>query len=190
MKQWLARSILRLFGWRLEGIAPEARRFVLIAAPHTSNWDFPLMLLYAWSFGVKVNWLAKHTLFFPGAGMIMRALGGIPVVRHRNRNMVDTMVQAFKDNAELILVIPTEGTRALTEYWKSGFYHIAVGAQVPIIPSFLDWGPRRGGFGPALNPTGDLGQDMHFFREFYAGMRGRFDGQFGPVRLREEELAD
>ena len=188
MKQKIARAILRLFGWSMVGTPPVERRFVLIAAPHTSNWDFPLMLLYAMAFGVKVNWLAKHTLFFPGANWIMRALGGIPVVRHKNHRMVDTMIEAFRSNAELVLVIPAEGTRAFTEYWKSGFYHIARGASVPIIPSMLDYGRKRGGFGLPLITTGNISADMDYFREFYRGVEGKFPGQFGPVRLVEESV--
>ncbi len=187
MKKRLARGLLRLFGWTLDGEPPVDHRYVLIAAPHTSNWDFPLMILFAMAYGVKVNWLAKHTLFFPGANWFLRGLGGIPVVRHRSRRMVDTMVEAFRANAELILVIPTEGTRSLSSYWKSGFYHIATGAAVPIVPSFLDYLQKRGGFGRPLNPSGDLSLDMDYFREFYAGMQGRFPRQFGPIRLREED---
>ena len=186
MKKQLARLVLRLFGWRLGGKPPVDRRFVLIAAPHTSNWDFPLMLLYAMAYGLKVNWLAKHTLFVPGAAWVLRALGGIPVRRHRSHNLVEGMLDAFRNHADLILVIPTEGTRSLTRYWKSGFYHIAHGARVPIVPSFLDYAERRGGFGPSMNPTGDVVKDMNYFRQFYAGMQGRLPAQFGPVRLKEE----
>ena len=187
MKQRIARAILGLLGWSLVGKPPTAQRFVLIAAPHTSNWDFPLMLLYAWAFGVRVNWLAKHTLFFPGANAILRALGGIPVVRHKNRRMVDTMVGAFHSNPRLILVIPAEGTRSFSQYWKSGFYHIARKASVPIVPSFLDYDKKRGGFGRPLLTSANLRRDMDYFREFYQGVSGKFPEQFGPVRLAEED---
>ena len=132
--------------------------------------------------------MAKHTLFVPGAAWLLRWLGGIPVRRDRSHKMVDGMLEAFRNHAELILVIPTEGTRALTQHWKSGFYHIAHGAKVPIVPSFLDYAQRRGGFGPAMTPTGDVGKDMNYFRQFYTGMQGRLPEQFGPVRLREEDL--
>ena len=139
MKKWIARWFLRLAGWTIEGERPAHSRFVLIAAPHTSNWDFPYMLAYAAVFDIKVSWLAKHSLFFPPAGWIMRALGGIPVVRHKNSNVVGQMVDAFNKTDELALVVPTEGTRKRVEYWKSGFYHIASGAGVPIVPSYLDY---------------------------------------------------
>ena len=187
MKQRFARWLLRLFGWQIEGVRPEHLRFVLIAAPHTSNWDFPYMLAYATLFDIKISWLAKHSLFFPPAGWILRALGGVPVVRHTNSNVVSDMVATFDTADELVLAVPTEGTRARVEYWKSGFYHIAVGAGVPIVPSYLDYGNKRGGFGPALIPTGDLTADMDVLRELYCDKTGKYPELVSPVKLREED---
>ena len=187
MKQWLAIRLLRLLGWNLVGEKPTHRRYVLIAAPHTSNWDFPLMLAFAAAFDIKVTWMAKHSLFFPPVGWIMRALGGMPVVRHKNQNVVESMVETFSKVHDLVLVVPTEGTRARAEFWKSGFYHIARQAKVPIVPSFLDFGQRRGGFGPAMETSDDVRVDMQYFRDFYEGMKGKFPDQFGPVRLLDEE---
>ncbi len=187
MKQRFARWLLELLGWKIDGIPPAERRFVLIAAPHTSNWDFPLMLLYAAAFGMKVKWLAKESLFWPPLGWFMRAMGGVPVVRDKNQKQVANMKEAFASAAELVLVVPTEGTRALAQFWKSGFYHIANGAKVPIVPSYLDYGLKRGGFGPPLTPSGEITRDMDIFRDFYAPMVGKFPDMFGPVRLREED---
>ncbi len=186
MKQRFARWLLQTLGWTLEGSRPEHERYVLIAAPHTSNWDFPYMLAFAAAFDIKVTWMAKHSLFYPPMGWIMRALGGMPIVRHQNRNVVDAMVEVFETIPRLVLVVPAEGTRDRTEYWKSGFYHIARQARVPIVPSFLDFGRRRGGFGPAVVTTGDVSADMQQLRDFYADMKGKFPSQFGPVRLRDE----
>lgn len=187
MKRWFARKVLTLFGWRIEGERPPHLKYVLIAAPHTSNWDFPLMLLFAAAFDIKVSWMGKQSLFFPPVGWIMRALGGVPIRRRTSNNVVDSMVQTFAELSELVLVVPTEGTRARVEYWKSGFYHIARRAGIPIVPSYLDFGQKRGGFGPALIVSGDVRKDMQYFREFYASMKGLFPERFGPVRLREEE---
>ena len=187
MRQRFARWLLGALGWSIDGVPPEERRFVLIAAPHTSNWDFPMMLLYAAAFDMKVKWLAKESLFWPPLGWFMRAMGGIPVIRRHNSNQVANMKEIFASGKELVLVVPTEGTRARAPHWKSGFYHIASGAQVPIVPSYLDFGLKRGGFGPALVPSGDLTRDMDVFRAFYAPMKGKFPEMFGPVRLREEE---
>jgi len=186
MKKRLASGLLRLLGWRLAGARPQYDRYVLIAAPHTSTWDFTLMLLFAAAFDIKVTWMGKHSLFRPPMGSIMKALGGMPIERHKTRNVVDSMVEAFHSARELVLVVPTEGTRARVEYWKSGFYHIARQAGVPIVPSFLDFGSKRGGFGPALELSGDVRLDMQYFRDFYAGMKGRYPERFGPIRLKEE----
>ena len=186
MKKRLALWFLRLNGWTIEGQRPEHVRFVLIAAPHTSNWDFPYMLAFAAAFDIEISWLAKHSLFFPPVGWIMRALGGIPVVRHQNSNVVADMVAVFNSRSKLALAVPTEGTRSRVEHWKSGFYHIAREAGVPIVPSYLDYGQKQGGFGPALTPSGDISADMDFFREFYASSKGKFPDKFGPIRLREE----
>ena len=187
MKQSLARKLLGLFGWKLEGAKPEYPQYVLIAAPHTSNWDFPLMLLFAAAFDMKVTWMAKHSLFWPPLSWLMRAMGGMPIVRHKSTNTVDSMIAAFAAQKELVLVVPTEGTRAKAEHWKSGFYHITRQANVPICPSFLDFGQKRGGFGPAITVTGNVTEDMNYFREFYKGMEGRFPEMFGPIKLREED---
>ncbi|GAB5451919.1 MAG: lysophospholipid acyltransferase family protein [Halioglobus sp.] len=186
MKQQLAQWLLRRMGWRLEGAKPDLSQYVLIAAPHTSNWDFPLMLLFAAAFDIRVTWMAKHSLFYPPMGWVMRALGGLPIIRHKNRNVVSSMVESFRSTAHLVLVVPTEGTRARAEYWKSGFYHIARQARVPIVPSFLDFGLKRGGFGPPLHLSGNLQRDMQSLRDFYHDMKGKFPHNFGPIRLKEE----
>lgn len=187
MKKRLAIWLLHLAGWRLEGDRPALDRYVLIAAPHTSNWDLLLLLAFAAAYELRVTWMAKHSLFYPPLGWIMRALGGIPVTRHEPGHLVAAMAATFGTSRELVLVVPTEGSRQRTPYWKSGFYHIAKQAGVPIVPSYLDFGHKRGGFGPALQPSSDVVRDMQYFRDFYAGMEGKYPGQFGPVRLREEQ---
>jgi len=190
MKQRFARWMLKITGWQLEGARPEYDHYVLIAAPHTSNWDLPLMLAFAAAFNIKVTWMAKHNLFFWPMGWFMRAMGGMPIIRHKNMSVVDAMVEAFKTVPHLVLVVPTEGTRNRTEHWKSGFYHIARQAGVPIVPSFLDYGRKCGGFGPAYVTTDNVRADMQYFRDFYTGMKGRFPDKFGPIRLKEEENRD
>jgi 1-acyl-sn-glycerol-3-phosphate acyltransferase len=186
VKKSLARLVLKFGGWTVEGQRPQHASFILIAAPHTSNWDFVYMLAFATFFDLKISWMGKHGLFVPPIGWIMRALGGVAITRHENQNTVSAMAEAFADNNKLILAVPTEGTRGRAEYWKSGFYHIACAAGVPIIPSYLDYGRRRGGFGPAMIPKGNLREDMDFFREFYTPMTGKNPANFGPIRLREE----
>jgi 1-acyl-sn-glycerol-3-phosphate acyltransferase len=187
LRRWFARTLLTALGWKIEGAKPLHHRYVLIAAPHTSNWDFPLMILFVWAFDIRINWMGKASLFKPPFGWVMRALGGVPVQRRSSNNVVEAMVVTFAEVDELVLVVPTEGTRARTEFWKSGFYHIARGAGVPIVPSYLDFGQKRGGFGPALPMSGDVQRDMELLRGFYAPMKGLYPELFGPVRLKEEE---
>lgn len=161
-------------------------RYVLVAAPHTSNWDLPLLLLMAWASGQRISWLAKHSLFWGPLGWLLRTLGGVPVVRHRREQRVDASARAFSEQAELILVIPPEGTRSRTEYWRSGFYYIARAAAVPVIPTALDYAQRVGEFGTPVAADADVVPFMDAMRDFYAGRCGRYPDRFGPVRLREE----
>jgi 1-acyl-sn-glycerol-3-phosphate acyltransferase len=186
MSKLLARWFLKLTGWQPEGASPVERRFVLIAAPHTSNWDLAYLLALAVIFDVKVSWMGKHQLFRPPLGWVMRPLGGIPVRRHRAGNLVSQMALVFAESESLALVVPAEGTRGYVAHWKSGFYHIARQANVPIVMGYLDYRRRRGGFGPALHPTGDLRRDMNEIRDFYADKVGKYPEQFGEVRLKEE----
>lgn len=175
-------------GWEPDGIRPEPAQFVLIAAPHTTNWDFPYLLAFAEYFEIQISWMGKDSLFRGPMGPIMRFLGGVPVVRHKRENMVVAMARTFQqpEHEELGLVVPAEGTRGRTEYWKSGFYHIAATAGVPIVMSYLDYEQKRGGFGPAFKPTGDIPADMKIVRAFYEGKQGKYPELFGPIRLREE----
>lgn len=186
----IARLILRASGWRLVGAPPPERHYVVIAAPHTSNWDFPWTLLMAWASGMRIRWLGKHTLFRGPMGPIMRALGGVPVRRHLKEDRVAATARAFAESDALALLIPPEGTRSRTEHWRSGFYHIARTAEVPLVPTALDYGRRCGEIGEAFVPTGDVGADMDRLRAFYAGREGLFPEKFGPVRLREEQADD
>lgn len=187
MLKLIGRLLCFLTGWKAEGVRPDMPKFVLIAAPHTTNWDFPYTIAFAEIFGLKIRWMGKHTLFKWPFGGFMRALGGIPVHREKRTNMVDAMASDFKNYQELCLTIPAEGTRSRTEYWKSGFYHVALKAGVPIVPGYLDYKRKRGGFGPAIMPTGDIKADMDKIRAFYAGKAGKYPENFGPIRLRDEE---
>ena len=184
---WLAQKTLFLLGWRLEGAPPEYSRAVVIAAPHTSNWDFPLLLLFAVACNLKIRWMAKHSLFTPPLGFLFRAIGGIAIKRDRKNNIVANMIDMFITQKKLLLVIPVEGTRSYAEHWKSGFYHIAHGANVPILPSYLDYGSKQGGFGPEIHTTGNIAKDMSILRAFYAPIKGKFPSLAGRIKLREEQ---
>ena len=165
---------------------PSILRCVVIAAPHTSNWDFLLMLLFSSAFGLKIKWMGKSTLFIFPFGFFLRYLGGIPVNRGRKSKLVGKMVELFSSRKDLMLVVPVEGSRSYSKYWKSGFYHIAFGAEVPILPTFLDYNRRVGGFGLPLSASGNFRHDMQTLRDFYRPFLGKYPENSGPIQLREE----
>lgn len=183
--QRLARALLRWSGWRLVGEAPPIPRCVIIFAPHTSNWDFPLLLAVRFAIGKPVAYLAKDSLFrFPVAGLL-RATGAIPVDRREHHALVRRLAAAFRERDELWLAMSPEGTRAKTDHWKSGFYHVARDAGVPLLLAFIDAGRRECGLGDLIWLAGDVDADMARLRAFYADKRGIVPERAGEVRLRE-----
>ncbi|MBT9557571.1 MAG: lysophospholipid acyltransferase family protein [Myxococcales bacterium] len=181
------KTYLKLSGWKLVDPPPDLPKYVLIAAPHTTNWDLVYMQAVGYSNRMGVSWMGKHTLFKPPFGPIMRAMGGVPVVRHERRNMVDQIADEFAKRDRFIIAIPPEATRKRAEYWRSGFYHIAKAAGVPVVLGYLDYAKKEAGFGPPLYPSGDIKKDMDIIRAFYAGKVGKYPDQFGPIRLKEED---
>ena len=146
--------------------------FVFIGAPHTSNWDFLLLLVGILHLHMDVRWMGKHTLFPTGLGWFMRWLGGIPVNRARAHNIVPRMVKLLKEQPGTILCIPPEGTRSRVSEWKTGFYHIAVKAGVPIYMTAIDAENRQLRMLGEFHPSGDVDSDMVKIREYYRGFRG------------------
>ena len=186
LSYWIGRFWLWLFGWKLCGDVAPYRKFVLIGAHHTSNWDFPFMLATAYAMRVRLSWLGKHTLFVPPWGWFMRRLGGIPVDRRAPQALVVQMAEKFRDSDELVLALSPEGTRSKVGGWKSGFYHIASASGVPIGLGYLDYERRLGGIGMFVMPSGDVKEDMNKIREFYRGVRGKHPELESEPRLREE----
>ena len=160
-------------GWRVEGSGPDIPRAVVVAAPHTSNWDLVFTLAIAATLGIRVSWMGKHTLFRPPFGRLMRAVGGLPVDRRASHGAVEAAVELLTSHDRLFLIISPEGTRGRSERWKTGFYRIAQGAGVPIVLGFLDYGRKVGGLGKVFVPTGDVEKDMEEIRVFYAPIRGK-----------------
>lgn len=177
----VARLLFRLMGWRTEGTVHEPQRFVIIAAPHTSNWDAVIMVAAAYIFRVRISWFIKREAFFFPLGTIIRAVGGIPIDRGARRNVVAQAIEQFQQSERLILAVPPEGTRSKAEGWKTGFYHIAHGAGVPIVLGYLDYRRKVAGLGPAFVPTGDIEADFRVFDEFYAGVTPKFPEHRSPV---------
>jgi 1-acyl-sn-glycerol-3-phosphate acyltransferase len=190
LKAWLANLLLNLFGWQLVGEVPREAKHVLIAAPHTSNWDFVYMYLAAKGLKVDLSWMGKESLFRGPMGPIFRAMGGVAVSRGGRHNMVVQMVEAIDDRATIMLAIPPSGTRDKTPNWKSGFYHIAVAAKVPLLFGFVDYDRKRTGIGPSLMPTGDVAADMDVIRAFYADITARYPELTSRIGLKSEVLEE
>ncbi|MBS0391047.1 MAG: lysophospholipid acyltransferase family protein [Comamonadaceae bacterium] len=176
----LSLALLRLGGWKVEGrLPPEAAKSVLIAAPHTSNWDLPYTLMLAFALRLRVYWVGKHSIFHFPFGALMRWLGGIPVNRSQANNLVASSAQAMREaSGPMQLIVPPEGTRGKTRHWKTGFYFIAQEAGVPIVLAFVDYERKVGGLGPLFMPTGDVQADMERIKAFYAPIRGKNPDQF------------
>lgn len=164
----LGRLWLTANGWHIEGEMPDLPKFIIVGAPHTSNWDLPFTLAAGLHYGLRVHWMGKDTIFkWPFAGL-MRWLGGIPIDRSKANNAVAQMVDRFKSSDRLVLVIPPEGTRGKVERWKTGFYHIAVGAGIPLALGFLDYRRKAAGIAKVYYPTGNLEADLAEIQAFYA----------------------
>ena len=185
---YVGRAYLKALGWETEGELPDDAKAVLIAAPHTSNWDLPHMLAVAWVFRLRLRWMGKHTIFKGMAGPFMRWLGGLPVDRRASHGVVQQVADHFKASDQIILAIAPSGTRKRTEHWKSGFYHIASQADVPILCGFLDFKRKVAGVGPAIQPSGDIQADMDKIRAFYEGMEGLFPEKQAAIRLKDEPV--
>ena len=176
--RWFARTLMRLAGWRVEGRLPNLSKFVITAAPHTSNWDFPVGVLAKASVGLRVSFFGKDTLFKPPLGWIMRWQGGKPVDRSAPHGVVAETVRIIQEADELVLALAPEGTRRRVEAWKTGFYHVALGAGIPIVLGYLDFGNRVVGFGPTIWPTGDVEREMKLIQQYYTRFGARNPEQF------------
>jgi 1-acyl-sn-glycerol-3-phosphate acyltransferase len=183
----LAGLFLRLGGWTLEGAPPALPKYVIVAAPHTWWWDTVWMLAFAWWWGLRPRWLLKKSLMRGPLDWFFRKLGAVPVDRSTPRGLVEALAGEVRGHEEIVLSIAPEGTRARATFWRSGFYHLAREAGIPICLAFLDYGRRKGGFGVCFAPCGDVRTDMDVIRDFYRDMRGRRPERFTPPRLREEE---
>lgn len=172
--------------WTLAGEPAPTRPTVLVGAPHTSNWDFVLMLAIAWRKGIDVRWLGKKSLFTGWRGPIMRGLGGIPVDRADPSRVVGEVVERIRAGEVFGLVVTPDGTRGAHEYWKSGFYRIARETGMPVTLGYVDRTTMTTGLGPTIGLTGDVAADMDVIRAFYADKAGVRPEQRVEPRLREE----
>jgi 1-acyl-sn-glycerol-3-phosphate acyltransferase len=190
IQHWTARLWMKVFGWKVSGRAPVGYpRVVLIAYPHTSNWDFVHMIGAAWLFRYRLSWMGKHTLFKGLFGKFMVFMGGIAVDRRSPQGLVGQVADKINAADRIILAVPPSGTRKRSEHWKSGFYWIAHEAGVPIVPCFLDYGGRHLGMGEPFIPTGDFESDFPKLRAFYNGMTGKYPEDQTPLLTKSEHEA-
>lgn len=164
----LAYVWLKLTGFKVVGEMPAAKKFVIIANPHTTNWDLPYTLAAGLHYGVRVSWMGKTSIFKWPFGSMMRWLGGIAVDRSRSTNAVTTMIDTFESADRMALVIAPSGTRSATAPWKSGFYHIAAGARVPLVLAFINYRTRTVGIAGTWHPTGNYDADLAVIHGIYA----------------------
>jgi 1-acyl-sn-glycerol-3-phosphate acyltransferase len=190
--QRLGRVVMTLIGWQVVGqellTGPQ---YVLVVAPHTSNWDLPIGLICAHAFGFFSGWqcgfmIKESATQWPVVGRLLRFFGGIPIRRQAAQDIVDQMVDIFHQTERLVVAITPEGTRARRDYWKSGFYRIAFKANVPIALAFLDYKRRVAGVGKVIVPSGDPFADMQLFRDFYQTIIAKYPEKFGEVQLKPE----
>lgn len=182
----IARLLLRTCGWTPVGGVPEDPRAVIIAAPHTSNWDGFWALTYKVAVGLDVRFLAKKSLFWFPLGNVLRWFGAIELDRGRARNAVQQAIDEFARNDSFLLALAPEGTRGRTPGWKTGFYRIALGANVPVYLGFMDYRNKRVGLGQRVELSGDPDLDLATFREFYAGIEGRWPAQTSPIVFQQK----
>lgn len=188
----LASTSLQLAGWKFETGLPPEKKYVCLAVPHTSNWDGLLLVTLLRGIGLEMQWMIKDSWTKSPLGPVLRGLGAVAINRDRSTNMVDQMIEQFRKRDTFVLGIPPEGTRARAPHWRSGFYRIALGAGVPVVPGYLDFKRKRAGLGPAITMTGDVRADMDKLRAFYEEKKpvAYEPANFGPIQLREEASQD
>lgn len=184
LASWVGSAFLKGLGWRLVGSPPDVPKFVFIAAPHTSNWDFLIFIAVTFAFKIRCIWMGKESLFRRPFGLVLTWLGGIPIDRSSSQSVVEQAVQAFNSREKIIMGLAPEGTRKKMDHWKKGFYYVATGANVPIVFVFADYERKVAGFGPTIMPSGDIQADMETIREFYKDIKGKYPENASDVRVK------
>jgi 1-acyl-sn-glycerol-3-phosphate acyltransferase len=174
----ISAGILKLAGWKTGGEKPKAKKFVFLAAPHTSNWDFPLGRLTSSKLEIPLKVLMKKSWFVFPIGGILRWLGAVPIDRSKSGTVIDYIVKLFNENDSFVFAITPEGTRSFVEYWKTGFYTIAKKANVPIVCGYLDYKNKKTGVGPIIYLSDDKEKDFEKIMAFYRTIHPRFEENF------------
>lgn len=170
----LGHAVLRLLGWRIEGNFPDLPKFLIIVAPHSSNWDWVIGMAAVLALRVDAHYVAKHTLFWGPLGPLTRWLGGIAVDRRASHGLVAQIAQSYRQRSQLIIGMTPEGTRKQVAQWKTGFYHIARAAQVPVVPAYFDYPSKVVGIGAPMELGPDVEAEVARCRAFYQPFSGRY----------------
>lgn len=177
----IANIIAGIFRWEIAGEIPPLDKAIFIAAPHTSNWDGFWMIVGKTAMGLEAHFLAKHTLFWWPLGAVLRRFGAMPIDRSRGAGVVEQLIDIFRTSDRLFLALAPEGTRKWTPHWKTGFYRIALEADVPIVLTFIDYRNKRMGIGETFRPSGDPEKDLDYLRKFYAPHQPCRPENMGPI---------
>lgn len=187
----LSRFLLKICGWTPGEPPPlHVKKMVVIAGPHTSNWDYVWMMLYVTMWHMPIRWMGKESLFKGPMGPLLRLTGGIAIDRSKAHNTVDAMAAAFDEHEQVYLVIPAAGTRSYRDYWKSGFYAIAKAGGVPIAPSYLDYATKTAGFKPLIDSSADVTTVMDAVRAVYEPCGAKYPDKKSRIRLRSEDAIE
>jgi len=186
----LSMWILTALGWEIHADFPDAKKYVIIAAPHTSNWDFPLGIMAVKAIKLDVRWIGKHTIFRWPFGWLFRALGGIPVVRGQSLHLIEQMADLFEQSDQLIFALAPEGTRSKTDHWKTGFYYIARAARVPIALGYLDFGKKQVGANTVIYPGDDIEADFKLIREYYRDKHGKNPENESLIQVARKQVSE
>ena len=177
--------IFKLKGWKIVGtVPPDIKKAVVIAAPHTSNWDFVYAIAIFKLLKLKIRYLIKREVNFFPLSILLKNTGAIPVERSARHNLTDQIVNMLKAEDELLVAIPAEGTRSRVDKWRSGFYYTALNAGVPVLPGYLDFKKKEGGFGAPIYLTGNKEEDMQMLKNFYADKTGKYPELFNLEAIR------
>lgn len=186
----LSMWILNSLGWTVQAELPDIKKYVVIAAPHTSNWDFPLGILAAKAMRLKVHWLGKHTLFRWPFGWFFRAIGGTPVNREHGQDYIRQMTELFERSEYLVLALAPEGTRSKLDHWKTGFHYIARAANVPILLAYMDFGRKQVGVGDLFYPGDDIEADFDRIRQFYKKRTGKNPENTSLIQVKPKNVEE
>jgi 1-acyl-sn-glycerol-3-phosphate acyltransferase len=182
----LSMWLLNTLGWEIEANLPDFKKYVAIAAPHTSNWDFPLGIVAAKALKLKVHWMGKHSLFYWPWGWFFRYIGGTPVHRDSSHNYIAQMAELFEHSEQLVIALAPEGTRSYTDHWKTGFHFIARAANVPIVMASLDFGKKQLFIGEVLYPSDDIDADFELIRDYYKDKVGKNPAQTSLMQVQKK----